>query len=442
MGIFKNRNFSLMFVGRLVSNIGGSLYAVAAMLLIYDLGGSTFYTGLAGFLSILPRIVEFCSGPLIDRIPIRSLLIRTQMIQSVLLLIIPLAAMFNFLSVALVLIITPIISTFNVLIYPAQMAALPKVLPEKDLTKGNSLFTIAYQGVDISFNGIAGILFVMIGPFALYLANSAAFLVGAILFSFIRLTQKSDSSSEKKSLSTDSSTVEAVTKQKRNMKESLDRYIHDLKEGVSVIVGSFFAKILAGVIILNFVSAATFAVFPEFGLEIGGTEYVGFLLVASAVGSLAGALIAPVLKLERFPLGKMYTVGYLFAGTCWALAAWAPTGWMTLVLYAIAWIPAGALNIVILTALQKIVPKHLMGRVFTAATSLSGIAAPIGHLFGGSLGVWTGSIFIVTLCGSIVILVALYWLVDPECRNLPATENMSEDDLPMNRLPVGQQVTT
>ena len=123
MSIFKHRNFSLMFFGRIISNIGDSLYAVAAILLIYQLGGSTFYTGLAGFFSILPRLVEFCSGPLIDKVPIRSLLVRTQLIQSGLLIIIPIAAMFDLLSVALVLTLTPIISTFNVLIYPAQLAS-------------------------------------------------------------------------------------------------------------------------------------------------------------------------------------------------------------------------------------------------------------------------------------------------------------------------------
>lgn len=55
MEILKNRNFLLLFVGRILTNIGDSLYAVAAMWLVYDLGGSTLYTGLAGFLSILPE---------------------------------------------------------------------------------------------------------------------------------------------------------------------------------------------------------------------------------------------------------------------------------------------------------------------------------------------------------------------------------------------------
>lgn len=421
MKIFKHRNFSLMFFGRIVSNIGDSLYTVAAMLLIYQLGGSTFYTGLAGFLSILPRIVEFLSGPLIDRIPIRSLLIRTQIIQAGLLLIIPFAAGLDFLSVTLVLTLTPIISTFNVLIFPAQLAALPKVLPEQELTKGNSYFSIAYQGVDIAFNGLAGILFVVIGPFALYLVNSGAFLIGAVIFWFLHFPASSQATAE---------TEQTVDKKPFSVK--VNAYLGDLKEGVSIIFNSFLAKILYGVIILNLVSAATFAVFPAFGEAIGGTEYVGFLLVATALGSLSGALLAPFLKLERFPLGKIYIYGYLCAGVFWTLAAWMPFAWLTLIVYTIAWIPAGALNIVILTAIQKTAPKAMIGRIFTAATSLSAIAAPIGSLLGGSLGVWIGSPLIVSMAGIIVLLVAVFWSLNSQIRSLPATMNLDENSLTSN----------
>lgn len=419
MDIFKHRNFSLMFFGRIVSNIGDSLYSVAAMLLIYELGGSTFYTGLAGFLSILPRLVEFCSGPLIDKIPIRSLLIRTQFIQAGLLLLIPLAATIDILSVTLVLVLTPIISTFNVLIFPAQLAALPKVLPEEQLTKGNSFFSIAYQGVDIAFNGLAGILFVAIGPFALYLVNSGAFLIGAIIFMFLRFQHSPEITSQ----------PQEVTNIKKPLRQIVQEYINDLKEGLSIIFNSFIKKILYGVIILNLVSSATFAVFPEFGLVIGGTEYVGFLLMASAIGSLSGALLAPILKLDQKPLGKMYIIGYLFAGCCWTLAAFMPVAWLTLLLYMFAWIPAGALNIVMLTTLQKTAPKKMIGRIFTAATSLSGIAAPIGHLLGGSLGVWIGSALVVSLSGVIVLLVAIYWFINSEVRELPATKSLDENSL-------------
>lgn len=404
-----------MFFGRIISNIGDSLYGVAAMLLIYQLGGSTFYTGLAGFLSILPRIVEFCSGPLIDKIPIKSLLVRTQLIQSGLLLLIPLASLFDILSVALVLTLTPIISTINVLIFPAQMAALPKVLPEELLTKGNSLFTIAYQGVDIAFNGLAGILFVMIGPFALYTTNSVTFLIGAIVFSMIRIPKTDNEESNVNFTST-----------QKSMKNFIKTYISDLREGVNMIMNSFMAKLLYGVIILNLAVASLIAVFPEYGELIGGTEFVGFLLMAGALGSLTGALMAPSLKLEKYPLGKLFSYGFFIMGGLWVLAVIIPSPWLTLALYLIGWIPAGAINVLVFTMVQKTAPKHLTGRLMTATTSLSGIAAPLGALIGGSLGTWIGSPLVIIINSVIIILIAMYWLINPVVRNIPATKNLNQ----------------
>jgi MFS family permease len=206
-----------MFLGRIVTNIGDTLYAVAAMWLVSDLGGSTLYTGLAGFLTIIPRFIQFFGGPFIDRIPIRPLLIVTQCIQCVLLLIIPLAHYFDLLSVALVLIISPIITTFNMLVYPAQIASLPKIVEEKELTQANSLFTFAYQGIETGCNAIAGVLLVGIGAVSIYLLDSVLFLMGALLFSMINSPKEF-----RKENVTDKDSIITYFK----------KYVVDLKEGI------------------------------------------------------------------------------------------------------------------------------------------------------------------------------------------------------------------
>lgn len=46
--LFQNADFRRLFLGRLVTNAGDSLYAVAAMWLVYSLSGSTLYTGIDG----------------------------------------------------------------------------------------------------------------------------------------------------------------------------------------------------------------------------------------------------------------------------------------------------------------------------------------------------------------------------------------------------------
>ncbi|GAY74654.1 MFS general substrate transporter [Sporolactobacillus inulinus] len=45
----QNRNFRLLFSARLITNIGDSVYFIAAMWLVYQLSGSSFFSGLAGF---------------------------------------------------------------------------------------------------------------------------------------------------------------------------------------------------------------------------------------------------------------------------------------------------------------------------------------------------------------------------------------------------------
>ncbi len=180
---------------------------------------------------------------------------------------------------------------------------------------------------------------------------------------------------------------------------------------------------------------------------IGGAQYVGFLLMASAFGSLSGALIAPLLKLEQIPIGKLYAFGYLISGSLWTLSALMPVAWLTLVLYMISWIPAGALNVLVFTMLQKIAPKHLIGRIITAATSLSAMAAPVGSLLGGSVGAWIGSVLLlggsvgawigsvlVVICSGItVLIVAICWLINTEVRNLPPTKSLDENSLVIQR---------
>ncbi|QOY38243.1 MFS transporter [Anaerobacillus isosaccharinicus] len=412
MNLFLNKNFRYMFLGRVVTNIGDSLYVVAAMWLVYDLGGSTFYTGLAGFLTIFPRLIQFLSGPLIDKISIRPLLINTQLIQCALLLIIPLAYYFEFLSVALVLTLSPIIMIFNMLVYPAQMASLPTFVENNDLTKANSYFTLAYQGIEIGCNAVAGVLIVIIGAVSIYLLDSFLFLMGALIFSMIKFENKPENKQD--------------SILKTSIKNQCKTYQHELKDGVKVLLSKKFSRLLFGMIVINLVGGATFVVLPAFSDYKGGAEIYGLLLMAQAIGSLSGALLAPYLKLERFKMGKVYAIAFLISGVLWAVSVLMPWTWLMIIIYGIAWLPGGITNILINTCLQKGIPKELLGRVFSASFSLSGIAMPLGSLLGGSLGVVMGSSYVIFSSGIAVVFVGLFWLVDKTTSNLPTIEDIDE----------------
>lgn len=128
ISLFRNWRFTRLFSGRIITNMADSIYYIAAMWLVYELGGSAFHTGLAGFLALLPQAIQFLAGPLVDRWSLRKTLFITQLVQGILIAIIPIAHQFNYLNVTTVLIIIPLISLLNQFAYPAQTAALPLIL--------------------------------------------------------------------------------------------------------------------------------------------------------------------------------------------------------------------------------------------------------------------------------------------------------------------------
>ncbi|CAI8998330.1 MFS transporter [Bacillus sp. IT-79MI2] len=200
MDILKNRNFLLLFLGRIFTNIGDSLYYVAAMWLVYKLGGNAFHTGLAGFVTLLPSAFQFLTGPFVDRWSIKNTLIITQISQCILILITPITYYFDMLSIQLVLIIMPIVAFIEQFTYPVQTKTLPLLLNKTQLLKGNSLFSFSYQGIDLICTAVSGILVASLGAIVLYLVDSFTFAITALLFSLLNIpAHKEDASSFDKS---------------------------------------------------------------------------------------------------------------------------------------------------------------------------------------------------------------------------------------------------
>jgi hypothetical protein len=297
------------------------------------------------------------------------------------------------------------------LVYPAQMASLPKFVEEKELIKANSLFTFAYQGIETGCNAIAGILLVVIGAVSIYLLDSVMFLVGALLFSMINLPKQSKK--------------EKVTNREPIL-NYFKKYGVDLKEGISILLNKTFSRLLLGVIAINLVGGATFVVLPEFSKQQGGAEVFGFLLMAQALGSVTGALLAPYLRLERYGIGKVYATAFMISGILWGISIFSPWTWLMIAIYGLAWFPGGVTNILINTCMQRGIPKHLLGRVFSASFSLSGIAMPLGSLIGGVLGVMVGSVYVILFSGIIVFLVGFFWMFDKVTQSLPKSEDVTE----------------
>ncbi|WP_164670913.1 MFS transporter [Virgibacillus doumboii] len=410
MGILKNNDFLYLFLGRIVTNVGDSIYYVAAMWLVFSLGGNAFYTGLAGFLTLLPSALQFIAGPFVDRWPIKRTLIITQVSQAVLILIIPAASFLDVLSVQLVLIVMPVVSFIEQFAYPSQTKALPAILTKEELIKGNSYFSFAYQGIDLVFNAVSGILVAFMGAITLYLVDSLTFAVAAILFSLLKLPHVKE---------------RATQTAKKSFKVVMANYFGELKEGFSIVFRSLMAVFLIGSITANFAIGAALAILPAFGADHGGSEIYGFYLAAMSTGGLIGALFAG--WMGKFRVGSFSIFSFLIGSVCWVLSATLPWTYIAIILYGIAWIPIGGTNVIFSAVMQTVIPNKLLGRISSVQRSMTVIAMPIGSLAGGYFATITSSTLIFAISGLGLAFVSIVWMLHPRLRNLPKADEMTSE---------------
>lgn len=436
-GPFGDARFRRLFAGRVVTNVGDSFYFVAAMWLVYDLTGDPFYSGVAGFLTLGPSALQFLAGPLVDRWSIRRVLTGTQVVQAVVVLVVPLAAHFDALSVWVVLAVMPSLSLLNQLVYPAQSAALPRLLEEDDLVAANSAFAAAYQGIDMVANAAGGILVALVGGVALFALDSVTFLAAALLFVTVAVPPAASATDGPDAESTPA--VPADTTDESGTEIATDGgldgepgvYLQRLREGLGYLRGTFLVWLVVGAAVTNFAAGMSLAAMPAYadGLRAAGLPPVlgdagtyGVLMGAFAAGNLVGAVGASAVA-DR-PLGRLMVGGFTVAGVCWAAAIaadWLP---VTAALVVLALAPVGAFNVQLSAAVQSAVPDRLVGRVSSTLGSATAVAIPFGSLAGGWVAGTLSPRTAMWATGVSFLLLVGYTLAVPSLRSLPVVDRV------------------
>ncbi|MFC4359423.1 MFS transporter [Halobium salinum] len=450
--LLRNREFARLLAGRLVTNAGDSLYYVAAMWLVYDLSGSPFYTGVAGFLVLAPQALQFLTGPLVDRWPLRRTLVWTQVAQGLLVLLIPLAAWVGALSHWVVLAVMPVVSMLNQFVYPAQSAALPRIVDDDELVAANSAFSFAYQGVDMAFTAAGGLLLVAVGGVALYLVDSVTFAAAALLFATLRVPGRRDGDAAGSGMDAGAATVDPDARTVTAGATAVDddatavaadggesvvvadsafrAYRRELREGVDYLRGTVLLPMMVTGLVANGTLGGVTAALPAYADLLGGAETYGVLLAAISAGVLVGALLAT--RFEGWPLGRLSVVGYAAGATCWLGALASPWFPGTVALLFLAFVPVGVTNVVFGAMVQRLVPDDLLGRVSSVGASGGTLMMPVGALTGGWLAATAGALPVMVVGAAGMAFIAVYVVAVPSLRRLPRVAEMEtlERDAP------------
>ena len=403
--MIKNKDFYVLLLGRLITNFGDSLYAIASTLLVYQMSGSTVYSGISLFLTSSTAIVQLLLSPILDKINMKKFLILTQFLQAILILIIPALYYWERLNVYHIMIIMPIISLLNQLVYPGQISLLPKILSEEEeLVTGNSLMTMAYQGSNAIFDTLAGFIIAIFGFMTAFYADSVSFVLTGLLFCL--LSKKLSHYNERGNQRGDS---------------AIKNHFKGLKEGLDLFKDSRIFALVLGVVFINFSATSISAVLPAFAKD---EIFYSLMLAGMGAGVLLGSLFAGLPKLKEVSLGKLYVYGMLIVSLAWiSLSYLALNIKLAVALYALGWFVVGIVNVYAQTMVQMLVPSEKIGSAMGAMVGISTFMAPVGALVGGFLGEYLSSSKAIFIGSTIILLVAIYWVINKNIRKLPAVND-------------------
>jgi MFS family permease len=176
--VFRNRNFTLLWVGSVISNSGGWMQMVAQGYLVYQLSGSPFLLGAIGLSRAIPFIVLAPFGGVVaDRVDRLKLLKVTQSMQFCLALlqaVLVTAGVIEIWQIALISFVSALVNSFD---QPTRSAILPDLVRREDLAKAIALNSSVWHGSALFGPTLAGVIIAGISLKAAFFGNVIGFAV-------------------------------------------------------------------------------------------------------------------------------------------------------------------------------------------------------------------------------------------------------------------------
>jgi MFS family permease len=343
-----------------VSFLGDSLGLVALMLHVAETTGQAVAVALlllAG--DFAPALLGPLAGTVADRLDRRRVLLGCELLQGALLL----ATALWLPPLPGLLALVGLRAVAGQVFQPASRAAVPALVPERDLERANAAVGVATNGGETLGPLVAALLLPVLEVRGVLLVDAATFLVSAALLAFLPAM----------------GTTPGLGRQASFLADARAGLGYAWAEPtVRAVIGGYVAIVACNGIddvALVFLATDTLG---------GGERAVGLLLAAVGVGLLAGyALLArargrlpmTVLLLAGFAVSS---AGNLLTGLAWAVAA-------AFAVQAVRGLGIAALDVAATTLLQRIVPARLLGRVFGSLYGGIGVAAAFAYLVGGLL---------------------------------------------------------
>jgi MFS family permease len=384
----RHRNFRLFTFGQSLSLVGTWMQQVAIGWLVYRMTSSAFLLGLVSFVGQAPGffLTPF-AGVLADRLNKHRIVIVAQalmMVQSAVLAALVLSGHVTIIWIIILMAVLGAVSGFDI---PARQAFLIEMVDDRDdLPNAIALNSSMFNAARLVGPAIAGFAVAAIGEGWVIMANSASYAAVIIGLFAMRVP------------------VRPRGRARGDVLRTLGagfRYAYDFTP---------IRTILILVAIISVAGVPFSVLLPVVASEVlhGGAETLGFLMSATGLGALAGALFLASRR-TVVGLGRLTAIsGTMFGLSLIALSV-SHTLWLSAVFLTLAGFGMMAQMAACNTILQTVVDDDKRGRVMSMYAMAYVGMSPFGSLLLGTLAGRVGVAWTLATGGLVTTVAALYF---------------------------------
>jgi MFS family permease len=184
----RHRDYSLLFVGGLVSNVGTWMETVAVGALVVAATDKAIWAALVAVAAFLPiGVLSPVGGALADRVDRRRFIVATNLVEGMLSSVLAVLAWTDRARPGVVVAVVFVIGCSAALRFPFQQSILPDVVPREDLLSATSLSSAQYNLGRVLGPALAGIV-IALGSYGLAFAvNAVSFLAVVVAVLFVQV---------------------------------------------------------------------------------------------------------------------------------------------------------------------------------------------------------------------------------------------------------------
>ena len=426
--VFRNKNFTLTFLGALVSNVGALFYSFAVSFYILKITGNNaliqgLYLAVGG---ITFCVVTLFGGVVADRFNKAKIMYICDYLKGGIIIGFTFLLMFviksNDAKVVALFIVTVLLNAIAGLFSPASSALLPQIVEENQFQQAQSYFSILNSFQSIIGVVLAGVLYSLVPINVLFFVVGGCYILSAISEMFIRYTSAYE---------------------KRDEKLSFKVVFGDIKDGFKYLKSiKALLVLLVCILFVNFFFSPIFDNFPPYFIatDITGSNYFfhenmapemwsSFFSVAVGVGSLVMGIVLSMMKqaekCNRTVRWAMIGVSFLTILMAVFYALFSNNiiniNALLIILLVILFLVGASIiliNVPASAAMMTIVDKDKFGKISSVISIGSQGLIPLSMFLGGLALTYIGSLGMLIACASGLLITSLVLFFAPSVRTI------------------------